>query len=69
VKVKELKEILAIASAGHDDDEVVIEIKAEPLHIGGTPFVKVKDAWYGFDWEHGKFYLTPSEELRKCQNK
>jgi hypothetical protein len=47
----------------HEDPEVVIKIKLPYSTVGGQPTVKVKNMWMGFDWDHGKFIITPEEDL------
>lgn len=46
-----------------EDPEVVIQIKLPYSTVGGSPFVKVKTVQMGFDWDHGKFFLYPEENL------
>ena len=46
-----------------DDPEVVIGIKLPYSTVGGSPFTKVKSAQMGFDWDQGKFFINPEEEL------
>lgn len=47
----------------HEDPEVVIGIKLPYSTVGGSPFVKVKSVQMGFDWDDGKFFINPEEEL------
>lgn len=47
----------------HEDPEVVISIKLPYSTVGGSPFVKVKSVQMGFDWDDGKFFINPEEEL------
>lgn len=47
----------------YEDPEVVISIKLPYSTVGGSPFVKVKTVQMGFDWDSGKFFITPEEEL------
>ena len=59
MKYSELKRIIDTDFINRiDDPEVVIEIKLPYATVGCTPFVKVKTAWHGFDWEMGKFFIT-----------
>ncbi len=46
-----------------EDPEVVIQIKLPYSTVGGSPFVKVKTVQMGFDWDAGKFFINPEEEL------
>lgn len=46
-----------------DDVEVVIAVKLPYTTVGARPMVPVKQAHNGFDWEAGKFILTPEEKL------
>lgn len=46
-----------------DDPEVVIQIKLPYSTVGGSPFAKVKSVQMGFDWDSGKFFIMPEEEL------
>jgi hypothetical protein len=46
-----------------EDPEVVIGIKLPYSTVGGSPFTKVKSAQMGFDWDQGKFFINPEEEL------
>ena len=46
-----------------EDPEVVIQIKLPYSTVGGSPFAKVKSVQMGFDWDSGKFFITPEEEL------
>lgn len=48
---------------GNDDSTVMIAVKLPYTTVGSIPMVPVKLAWNGFDWEHGKFVLTPEENL------
>lgn len=46
-----------------EDPEVVIGIKLPYSTVGGSPFAKVKSVQMGFDWDSGKFFINPEEEL------
>ena len=46
-----------------EDPEVVIGIKLPYSTVGGSPFTKVKNVQMGFDWDQGKFFINPEEEL------
>ena len=60
MKVGELKKRLEHVN---DEEEVRIEIKMPFTTVGGIPTVGVKFAHSGFDWDNGKFMLTPEENL------
>lgn len=45
------------------DDEIVIRIKLPYATIGGTPYVSVKGMYRGFDWDRGRMYIEPEQEL------
>jgi hypothetical protein len=60
MKVKELKHIL---ERSNDDDNVMVAIKKPHITVGAIPTVPVKYAFTGFDWESGKFIITPEENL------
>lgn len=47
--------------------EVVI-VTYNPNHIGGSPFVKVKCAGKGIDWDKSKFQLFPEADLKEVSN-
>ena len=66
MKLSELKLIIDRAgqySRRGDDPEVVIKVTLPYSTVGGTPRVAVINAWSGFDWDAGKFYIVPEEEL------
>jgi hypothetical protein len=65
MKLSELKHIVDCHHRdGHyEDPEVVIAIKLPYSTVGGSPTVKVKTMWMGFDWDHGKFIIIPEEDL------
>jgi hypothetical protein len=65
MKLSELKHIVDLHHRdGHyEDPEVVIAIKLPYSTVGGSPTVKVKTMWMGFDWDHGKFIIIPEEDL------
>lgn len=46
-----------------DDPEVVVRITLPYSTVGGSPFVKIKNVQMGFDWDAGKFFLYPEENL------
>lgn len=60
MKVSELKQRLECAN---DDDTVSIAIKLPFSTIGAIPVVGVTVAFSGFDWDSGKFIVTPEENL------
>ena len=64
MKVGELYEHIGRrVTYGDQDAEVVIGIKLPYSTVGGSPFVKVKNAQMGFDWDQGKFFIIPEEDL------
>jgi hypothetical protein len=65
-----LSELYRLVSVYHDeermvreDPEVVIQIKLPYSTVGALPTVKIKHISMGFDWDHGKFIITPEENL------
>jgi squalene cyclase len=64
MKLSELKRIVErYDSLGGEDEEVVIQIKLPYSTVGGSPFVKVKTVYPGFDWDQGKFFVIPEEDV------
>ena len=66
MKLSEFKLIIDRASQYSrqwEDLEVVIQVKLPYSTVGGTPRVAVTNAWSGFDWDAGKFFIIPGEEL------
>jgi hypothetical protein len=64
MKLSELKRIVErYNSLGGEDEEVVIKIKLPYSTVGGSPFVKVKTVYSGFDWDQGKFFIIPEEDV------
>ena len=64
MKLSELKQYVDLYyRPGHEDPEVVIEIKLPYSTVGGKPTVKIKNTSMGFDWDSGKFILRPEEPL------
>lgn len=66
MKLSELKHLVDLAvetSQDYEDHEVVIAVKLPYTTVGAIPTVPVKLAFKGFDWENGKFILTPEENL------
>jgi len=47
----------------YEDPVVVINIKLPYSTVGGQPTVPVKNISMGFDWDQGKFMITPEEGL------
>jgi hypothetical protein len=47
----------------YEDPEVVIKVKLPYNTVGGMPVVNVKQVQLGFDWDSGKFIITPEEDL------
>lgn len=64
MKLSELKLIIdrSMQYSRHDPD-VVIQVKLPYSTVGGTPRVPVINAWSGFDWDAGKFFIIPEEDL------
>jgi hypothetical protein len=65
-----LSELQRVVNAHHneermvrEDPEVVIQVKLPYSTVGGQPTVRVKSIQMGFDWDHGKFIITPEENL------
>jgi hypothetical protein len=46
-----------------EDPEIMIMIKLPYNTVGSRPMVPVKNISMGFDWEAGKFIITPEEDL------
>jgi len=64
MKFSELKRLVDLYHSGsRDDNEVVIQIKLPYSTVGGTPFAKVKNVYPGFDWDQGKFFVIPEEDV------
>lgn len=65
MKFSELKRLVDLhyRDDGRDDPEVVVQIKLPYSTVGGSPTVKIKNAYMGFDWDAGKFILVPEEPL------
>jgi len=66
MKLRELKTLVDRAvetSQDYEDHEVMIAVKMPYTTVGAIPMVPVKLAFKGFDWENGKFILTPEENL------
>jgi hypothetical protein len=64
MKADQLKQILEHVK---DDAEVMIAIKLPFSTVGAIPMVPIKHAYNGFDWESGKFIITPEEELTPAE--
>lgn len=60
MKAGELKQKLEHVK---DDVEIMVAIKLPFTTVGAIPMVPVKYAFNGFDWEAGKFIITPEENL------
>ena len=65
MKASELKQKLEHTP---DDVEVVVAIKLPYTTVGAIPTVAVKYAFNGFDWEQGKFIITPEENVTPADN-
>lgn len=65
MKFSELKRLVDLyyRPDHYEDPEVVIQIKLPYTTVGGMPTVKIKNVQMGFDWDMGKFIITPEEEL------
>lgn len=65
MKLSELKHLVDLyhRDGYYEDPEVVIKIKLPYSTVGGQPTVKVKTINMGFDWDSGKFIVTPEEDL------
>jgi hypothetical protein len=68
MKLSELKKLIELYDLNpyHENGEVVevvIQIKLPYFTVGGIPFVKVKTAYPGFDWDQGKFFIIPEEDV------
>jgi len=65
MKFSELKRLVDLHHRPdhYEDPEVVIQIKLPYVTVGGHPFVTLKSVWNGFDWDQGKFFLVPEENL------
>lgn len=65
MKFSELKRLVDLYHRdGHyEDPEVVIQVKLPYSTVGAQPIVKVKSVQMGFDWDSGKFIITPEESL------
>jgi squalene cyclase len=65
MKLSELKRLVERYDLNtyHEDSEVVIQIKLPYSTVGGSPFVKVKNVYPGFDWDQGKFFIIPEEDV------
>ena len=67
MKLSELKRLVDLYYRdNYEDIEVVIQIKLPYSTVGGTPFVKVKNVYPGFDWDQGKFFVIPEEDVTPC---
>jgi hypothetical protein len=64
MKLSELYEMIGrMATYGDQDAEVVIQIKLPYATVGAQPRVPVKNVQMGFDWDQGKFFIVPEEDL------
>ncbi len=60
--VRELQERLEFYAAQYSaDDDVVVQL-SEPS-VGITSFTNVTYAGSGFDWDSGRFWITPEKKL------
>ncbi len=60
MKVSELKHALKHAK---DDDDVVVPIETMTGAVGGHPYVEVKSAHPGIDWDRGKVFIYPEQDV------
>jgi hypothetical protein len=68
--VKELKHIIDSqlkAMPRFEDWEVVIS--TEEPSVGSSSSVPARSAGFGFDWDNGKFFVYPKEDLVKKDKK
>lgn len=66
--VEQLIERLLVNYEHHKNDEIVVRVE-EPGTMGGTPCIGIKDTLYfGFDWDHGRVFLLPKEELKTVKD-
>lgn len=66
MKLRELKLLVdrvVETSRDYEDPEVVVSVKLPYSTVGAIPLVSIKNAYTGFDWESGKYILTPEENL------
>jgi len=64
--VKELRKRIDLhcrAQHGLEDSRVVIPVTSPDAAIGGTPAVDVKDIGGGIDWNAGRLFVYPDEQL------
>lgn len=62
MKVSELINILSHVKY-NDEVEVVVAIKPPHATLGGKPYVVVKQAYQGIDWDIDKFIIIPEKNL------
>lgn len=46
-----------------DAEDLVIAVKKPYPTIGGTPYTEVKAVFEGFDWDKGKIFIYPENDL------
>lgn len=65
MKLSELKRLVNLyhREDHYEDPEVVIQIKLPYSTVGAQPRVSVKNVQMGFDWDAGKFFIVPEENL------
>jgi hypothetical protein len=65
MKLSELHQIVNLYHRDdhYEDPEVMILIKLPYNTVGSRPMVPVKNISMGFDWEAGKFIITPEEDI------
>ncbi len=67
MKVKELREMLNNMDPRQYENEVCVEVVRKGS-MGGTPTVRVRSGFNGFDWDSGRFILhtfEPVMEIKK----
>jgi hypothetical protein len=63
MKVRELRQALQFA---REDDDVFILLKSKGSFLGGARhMVPIESVSSGFDWEHGRFIIKPSKNLKE----
>ena len=71
MKLVKLKEIVDFAMQQERHPEtinVVITAELPYMTAGQKPYVGVKYAAMGFDWEAGQFRITPEEKVMACKH-
>jgi hypothetical protein len=66
MKLSELKDLIdrhMSIHSGRDDPEVVVRIHLPYTTVGGQSHSPVRTVQAGFDWDRGKFFVVPENEL------